>query len=233
MLNLSEIKIPTDLDKLLEIREKINISFTVDDKTKNFIKEFLGLFNTKKISQNEYFYRARIHEYNQEQQYPPTQMGAPPAEKSKIGRAQPAGVSYLYTADSAETAIAEVKPFLGAHISIGKFSPKEELSLLNIIPRSVTIEDHKKSTGLQEVINQLNFSQRFYSRPFHPEDPKQYWDTIFVAQTIKNEGYDGFVFESLQKRGGWNFVFFEEEKLECLEVEEKEVKKINIESQDL
>jgi len=47
-------------------------------------------------------------------------MGAPPNEKVSDGRGNPKGISYLYTANSIETAIYEVRPYLEDKITVAE-----------------------------------------------------------------------------------------------------------------
>ena len=47
------------------------------------------------------------------------------------GRANPKGIPYLYVATDKETAMSEVRPSLGAILSVGKFKPTKELKIIN------------------------------------------------------------------------------------------------------
>jgi hypothetical protein len=53
---------------------------------------------------------------------PTEEMGAPPFSKATDGRVNPRGISYLYMATNPQTAIAEIRPWLDAKISIGRLS---------------------------------------------------------------------------------------------------------------
>src|SRR5258706_9457584 len=55
------------------------------------------------------------------------EMGAPPDLKARGGRANPNGISYLYAADEEATAIAEVRPYLGAKVSVAKMESQSTL----------------------------------------------------------------------------------------------------------
>ncbi len=50
---------------------------------------------------------------------PTEEMGPPPSLEAKEGRINPHGISYLYLANSGETAIAEARPWVGAEVSVG------------------------------------------------------------------------------------------------------------------
>ena len=47
------------------------------------------------------------------------------------GRANPKGIPYLYLASNRETALAEVRPWVGSHVSVGQFKIIRELKVVN------------------------------------------------------------------------------------------------------
>ncbi|MDC4227713.1 MAG: RES family NAD+ phosphorylase [Candidatus Manganitrophus sp.] len=59
-----------------------------------------------------------------------SEMGRPPAELARNGRANPVGIPYLYVASTPETAIAETRPHPGDLISVAKFKVTASLRLL-------------------------------------------------------------------------------------------------------
>src|SRR5207302_493128 len=62
-------------------------------------------------------------------------IGAPPGESIKRGgRANPAGISYLYLSDSDETACVEVRAAPGDLITVGRFELAPDLRLVNLLP---------------------------------------------------------------------------------------------------
>jgi len=55
----------------------------------------------------------------------------PLIDSASEGRANPKGIPYLYVATDKETAMSEVRPSLGAILSIGKFKPTKELNVID------------------------------------------------------------------------------------------------------
>ena len=65
------------------------------------------------------WFRARI--LKSSTAYPGEQMGAPPKHLASHGRANPAGIPYLYLGSVTETAIAEVRPHPGEIVCVAAF----------------------------------------------------------------------------------------------------------------
>lgn len=216
---------------LYNLKNNLKLALTTDEETKKFIENYyvkrLLSSRTEDVNIQEKFYRARIWDYLQTKNYRKDKMGAPPPNIANLGRAQPNGVSYLYTADQPDTAASEIKPFIGAKITIGTFNPVEKLTLLNITSPEIRYEDIFNPGG-HNILEQAKFSQRFFSKPYHESDPRKYWDTIFVTELIKQTGVDGFIFDSAQKSGGKNFLFFNPSKLKCTGIKKYQVKSISV-----
>jgi len=60
-------------------------------------------------------------------------MGAPPLGKASSGRINPEGISYLYLADSPGTAIAEVRPWKRARISVATFKTTRPINVVSLL----------------------------------------------------------------------------------------------------
>jgi len=55
----------------------------------------------------------------------------PLCERAKEGRANPKGISYLYLASKRETALAEVRPWKDANISVAQFRTQKDIKIIN------------------------------------------------------------------------------------------------------
>ena len=89
-------------------------------------QEATPLYRARLISPEDYRHMKfdeQIHGFDRDYS------GAPPAECSVSGRANPAGVSYLYLASSPETACSEVCPFPTQLISVAEFKLKRDISV--------------------------------------------------------------------------------------------------------
>src|ERR1041384_6632559 len=80
-------------------------------------------------------YRARIHPVEKETETEPLpwpELGMAPRERVKGARLNPERIPYLYCSLEADTAVAEVRPWLGARISIGSFVTKVPMSVVDL-----------------------------------------------------------------------------------------------------
>ena len=89
------------------------------------------------------FYRARYHPFQWNEirvdSFSPEEMTAPPPEKATQGRLNLEGIPYLYVATDESTAIAEVRPWQGAAVSMAYLRLERDLRVVNFC-RSVSKE---------------------------------------------------------------------------------------------
>jgi hypothetical protein len=123
----------------------------------------------------------------------------PQAEKSGDGRLNPRKIAYLYTATDVETAIAEVRPWVGAYVSIGHFRSVRDLNLIDCskdFPERLYIYSEDASADQKEKSVWGCINQAF-SSPVGPEDDyAAYIPTQIIAELFKVNGFDGIIFRS-------------------------------------
>lgn len=190
--------------------------------TENLIKIFKE--NTWTLYKNAVVYRGRIGNYDI------STMGAPPSKYASPGRANPKGISYLYTADKIETVIAELRPYKSALISIVEINAKQNLNLVSLNVQKNIISPLQFSGSLLEGVETIQLLSKLVtdlSKPVAPENSEiDYLPTQFLAELIKSEGYDGFIFKSALGHGD-NIVIFNEENVERISMEYYEVNMIS------
>lgn len=146
---------------------------------------------------------------------PPKELMAPPPKKAKDARINPRGISYLYLSNNVETAILEVRPWIGQKISVGYFEIKNEL-------KCVDTSRDKKGTFFylgkgkpkltpdekeEYVWGGINNS---FSRPIRSEDETiNYIPTQYLSEFFKTNGYDGIIYKSALTEKGYNIVLFD------------------------
>jgi hypothetical protein len=97
---------------------------------------------TEKVKAGELFWRAQLgHTYRLENKGEPHQTKVaqalspermkPDPELVRDGRVNPRGIAYLYLSSVPNTACAEVRPWLGAYVSVGQFETKRDLRIVN------------------------------------------------------------------------------------------------------
>lgn len=77
----------------------------------------------------------------------------PLAEKATEGRVNPKGIPCLYVATHKETAMAEVKPAVGSHITVAEFHTERDLALVDctLHPGPIFDDDVEKATARENL----------------------------------------------------------------------------------
>ncbi|ETT85586.1 hypothetical protein C174_01849 [Bacillus mycoides FSL H7-687] len=167
------------------------------------------------VGENQEFYRARIGLYTKN-----TELEAPPEDKIlKSGRANPVGIRVLYSAIDKETAIAEVRPWASAKVTIASVMPKEQLKLVDLSKVSDRLDNLLQSPFSVDnivdeftALNVLLHLDKALSEPVSPDTSElEYIPSQYLTEFIKFLGYDGIIFRS-SLGPGENYVFFEQEK---------------------
>jgi hypothetical protein len=132
----------------------------------------------------------------------PEQM-KPLKDKAREGRANPKGIPYLYLATDCDTAIAEVRPWIGSYISVGQFKMTRELRLVNCT------NEHQ---GSMLYLNEPSAEERekcvwadidrAFARPVSPcDDIADYVPTQIIAELFKANNFDGIAYRSSLGKG--------------------------------
>lgn len=144
----------------------------------------------------------------QEMGFPPERM-KPIRGRSREGRANPAGITYLYLSDEKNTAMAELRPWVDAPISLGEFLIVRDLRLVDcshahrglIVFGSEPTPEKRREHVWRDI-------DRAFARPITlGEDPTGYIPTQILSEQFRAAGYDGVVHRSSVGRGR-NFILF-------------------------
>lgn len=192
----------------IELQEK-NRFFPANAPDKDLFRSLIGHLATVELP--EQFYRARL--MFDENPIPVENMGAPPAEIVSDGRANPIGIRYLYLADDAATAIAEVKPSKGAVATVASFRAVQgrRLSLVNLTSPRKTISPFRVA-ALADVRSSMAFLEALGEELSVPTQPhratRDYLASQYLCELVKVSGYDGVIYQS-SLAGGKNYAFFD------------------------
>jgi RES domain-containing protein len=125
------------------------------------------------------------------------------------GRANPPGIPCLYLATTRDTALAEVRPWIGSTISVAECQIRRDLNVIDCSKHSpgrlVLIGDPTRSRedGVWIAIDQA------FGTPVARDDERgEYIPTQIIAELFKREGFDGIVYKSLLSEDGLNLVLF-------------------------
>ena len=115
----------------------------------------------------------------------------PPPDKTRDMRANYRYIPYLYCANHPYTALVEVRPRLGADVSVATITVNEDLTILDF-----TLKNKPKKIK-QAKENLFSDLSMIYSKPVvSDDDVLDYIPTQFIAEYAKNLGYDGIAFRS-------------------------------------
>ena len=127
------------------------------------------------------------------------------------GRANPKGIPYLYLATDEETAMSEVRPWLGEYISVGQFEVSKALSLIDC-----SMHENKCTTFYLEEPDEHERElavwahiDKAFSKPIVPSDDlADYVPTQIISELFKSNGFDGMAYKS-SLSNGLNIVLFD------------------------
>src|SRR5258706_920986 len=151
------------------------------------------------------------------------------------GRVNPWGIPCFYTASNKETAVAEVRPWLGALVSVAQLSPKLTVRLVNCGEG----HDSKFELYFEEPAPKLREQAvwraigREFAKPVSP-DPgiAEYAPTQVLAEHFRKLGYDGVVYKS-KLGSGINVAVFDLDALDIVDVRLYPVKTVSYEIGEL
>lgn len=127
--------------------------------------------------------------------FPPERM-RPLRDQAREGRANPQGIPYLYLSTRKETALSEIRPWLGSLISIGQFETARELTIVDFSnderPRRYPVPPEEWDKAVWHDIDQA------FRRPVTVEAdfPSEYAPTQVIAEFFKARGFDGIGYQS-------------------------------------
>lgn len=142
--------------------------------------------------------------------YPPERM-KPLSHSGAEGRVNPKGIPCLYLATDANTAMSEVRPWLGKYVSLGQFKTIRDLRIVDCSVEhsedfTFYFEEPAPPERERAVWRDID---RSFSEPVSANDTSaDYVPTQVLAEYFKRSGFDGVVYKSLLG-GGFSVVLFE------------------------
>lgn len=153
--------------------------------------------------------------------YDPERM-KPFKDKATEGRVNPKGVPCLYLATQKETALSEVRPWIGSEISVGQFKTTRKLAVIDCSVRHAESilnylyvgkepnPEEKEKAAWGEI-------DGAFAAPVNPsDDMADYVATQIIAELFKNHGYDGLAYKSAFGEMGYNVALFDVEAAELI-----------------
>lgn len=168
-------------------------------------------------------YRARLTAHGES--LAAEDMGAPPPRLAGAGRANPAGIPYLYLSFAPETCIYETRPYAHDGLTIGTFYTTRDLRVLNLADISPPdFFDIADIEVISEQIRRVRFHRYLKAlgdelrKPVHASDrPTDYIPTQYLCELAKSIGLDGVLYSSSADPSshGRNLVLFDSSIAAC------------------
>ena len=167
---------------------------------------------------------------------PPSDMGPPPKHLAKDCRISPSGIAYLYLATDIETAIAELRPWIGAGVTVGYFKTTKKLKVIDttsdkprLFPRIEFITSTRDGKLADVTVRPAGTYSRkekesqiwgdisaAFSMPTPANStPATYASTQYLAEVLKMAGFDGMAYKSSQNKKGRNIALFDPRGADC------------------
>jgi hypothetical protein len=141
-------------------------------------------------------------------------MGAPPNRFASHGRANPAGIPYLYLGSTQETAISEIRLHTGEVACVVDFRTQPDLKLVDLRrPRKMVspflLADAEEIARMRSDLPFLERLGEELTRPVVPQAAAiDYTPSQYLCEFIKKCGYDGVIYRS-SVSGGINLALFD------------------------
>ena len=134
--------------------------------------------------------------------YPPERM-LPLRDEAVEGRANPKGIPLLYAATDEDTAMAEVRPWVGSLVSVGTFEVLRDLKVVNFaLAQSVNHIFLAEPSPKKRAAAVWNAIDRAFSTPVTPRDSlADYAPTQVIAEMFRDAGLDGIAYRSALGQG--------------------------------
>ncbi len=146
------------------------------------------------------WYRARIQ--TGDAPFVIADMGAPPKRIASHGRANPAGIPYLYLGSTQRIAISEIRPHTGELACVADFRTPNNLRLVDLrSPRKMVspflLADAEDIVKMRSDLPFLERLGEELTRPVVPQAAAiDYTPSQYLCEFIKKCGYDGVIYRS-------------------------------------
>jgi RES domain-containing protein len=139
--------------------------------------------------------------------YSPERM-MPLPDRAKEGRVNPKGIPCLYLSTDKETAMSEVRPWIGSLISLAQFTLLKDIQIVDFSADGTPQFIDKDSDPV--VVEKENWAwvNEAFSKPVTPtDDTADYAPTQIIAEAFRVRHYDGIAYGS-SLGSGKNFALF-------------------------
>jgi RES domain-containing protein len=157
----------------------------------------------------------------------------PLRDSAAEGRANPKGIPFLYLATDHDTAIAEVRPWVGAYVSVVTFKTRGPLKVIKCVTTENIFQHWWMSEPPPEKREESVWAwiDESFARPVTPNDNvADYAAPQIIAELFRANGYDGVVYRSSVSETGHNVALFDLDAAEVVHGCVFEVKHVSFKS---
>lgn len=204
------------LNEIIENNQKVIKQDIILYRARIFRKDNAFMYSNSVIEQLQAISNSKKGFYG----FGENECGAPTCDKATAGRSNPENIAYLYLADNKYTAMCEIRPFLNSKVNIAEFKVKSDLNIIDLSSISTP-----RPTSLLEAVNIYILYN--FSIPVNNDEKKKYLPTQYIAEYIKNKGYDGIKYGSSLSNIGNNITVFDKNKAEAIGSKVYEIEQIS------
>ena len=168
----------------------------------------------------------------------------PLANRAREGRVNPAGIPVLYLASHEQTAISEVRPWIGSELSVAQFKVLRDLKAVNLSlgHGQVSIGHLKFAHLLGEEAPDAETKQKAvwidvdnaFSTPVTlSDDAADYVPTQILSELFQDAGCDAIIYRSQFGEKGYNVALFNVEDADPINCAPYEVKGIEVKYEEI
>lgn len=178
-----------------------------------------------------WWYRARIQ--TNDAPFNADAMSAPPQRFAPHGRANPAGIPYLYLGSTPDVAISEIRPHTGERACVAKFRTGAALKLIDLRNprRMVSPFLLVDAIDIARMRSDLPFLERLgheLTRPVVPQSAAiDYTPSQYLCEFIKKCGYQGVLYRS-SVGDGINLALFDPSHARCGTIAQYRVTRVSV-----
>lgn len=225
----------SSLDRWLGLREELkhrNRFFPNTPIDLDRLEQLVGYLHIDSASIPDILYRARIRDGMHP--HTPASMGKPPQDIATHGRANPAGIPYLYLASDADTAISEIRPHTGEVVCVAEFHVHGDPRIVDLCHPKKTVSpfsigDEGQISMLRRDIAFLCELGKELSRPVLPRAAHlEYLPSQYLCEFIKGRGFNGVKYGS-SVGDGFNIALFDDTFVNVGAISEYYVSRVKVE----
>jgi len=135
----------------------------------------------------------------------------PLPDSASDGRANPRGIPCLYVATNKETAMSEVRPWMGSYVSVSQLRTSRDLKIVDCARLHEGYSFFLSEPNDQERNEAVwrDIDQAFAEPVTRSDDHTDYVPTQILAELFKHAGFDGVVYRSKFGENGFNIAIFD------------------------